>query len=552
MNSVWRRAQSIIGAVRNRIGPYEVVGAFVAAAILFSLFTSYKLIRADEMRGDSAMYLQGTENIATRGIPVSQVKSGIDYNTSRYEFTPVDAIAKDPLAIFGTPSAPREISIMHGHTYFVLYPIAVLVKIIPVRPVLIALYVASFIGMLLLAYLALRRRQVAFGGAALFCLLIATHPAWWEGLLWGQFYPDRLFVFAGFAFMLFASRDASPEKRAPNRVWLTLLAAVCASINERSAIVAGLFLFLYVLLYWRRPGLDRAYKLILGIALVLYGYAAVKWLVPGDAAYGSFLPTSLDGLIGAVQAPSFLSLFSLFLITNVPLLVLSAFEWRTAAIAVILMLPNVFGSIGGAEKTGWSTHYPAFYLAPLVFAALTGLAALWQKTPSRTWREATYALVAILLLFASSLGARSADTISVSPSNLRSSVLPTLYDEAQAYFSPGSGARVNEESWLSGIVNAVPPGSVVSSVEAGMPILYNGRTIEFFPQNIDHADYAVMGAWRADGKVLLGGAVDLSGPGESDKLTDLALKRMKQDGYDLEHPTLFLGYGGLAVIRRIH
>ncbi len=324
------------------------------------MLTAFKLIRTDQMFGDSAMYFQAVENIASRGVATSQVSAGIN-NGFIDVTTPTAQVAKDPLPLFGRPAPLTERNLFRGHAYVILYPIALLVKVFPVKFVLMLLYALSYTGMALSAYFVLRSKAVSIVGAILFCVLIVTHPAWNLGLLAGQFYPDRLFVLVGFIFMILASANADPQKRSiSNRIWLAIAAVACASINERAAVVAGIFLLLYVLLYWNKPGLDRYYRLALGAGLFCYGYIALKIVQSTNSEYSAFFPTSLDGWLHLVQQPQFAQLNTLFFLVNAPLLCLAVFQWRAATIAVILMLPNIFGNIGGAEKVGWTTHYPSF------------------------------------------------------------------------------------------------------------------------------------------------------------------------------------------------
>jgi hypothetical protein len=141
--------------------------------------------------------------------------------------------------------------------------------------------------------------------------------------------------------------------------------------------------------------------------------------------------------------------------------------------------------------------------------------------------------------------------ISISFSNVTKSVLPTFTEEASLFLFQ-TGPRRNIEDAADGIRRAVPRNSVVSTIEAGMPLLYQDRTIEFFPKDIDHADYAVLGAQEIDGKITYNGAISFLGADELKKFNELVLARMKRDGYDLDHPQLFTAINGLAVVRRIH
>ncbi|HET9393813.1 MAG TPA: DUF2079 domain-containing protein [Candidatus Rubrimentiphilum sp.] len=531
----------------------EFFAAIAIFAIVFTMCTAYKLIRSDQWFGDSAVYFQATENLASRGAPVSQVKASVnDYmDSGSFQSTPTAAIAANPSSLFGRSTPATEVNVLRGHAYFVLFPIALLVKLLPVQVVLLSLYAFSFSGMILLAYFMLRIKGVSIISACLFCLLVASQPAWWQGLLLGQFYPDRLFLLAGFAFMAFVALTTVQNGKLTNRVWLAVMALLCASINERGALVAGVFMLFYVALYWKKPGLDRYYKLALSAGLLGYSYVAIKFIVPTDTSYSTFLPTSLDGLLNVVHLPQFIPLVALFLLVNAPLLSLSFFEWRTAAIAVFLMLPNIFGNIGGAEKVGWSTHYPSYYFPSLVLAALMGYAALHHQAAAKRRLPALYALTAAFMVYIAVLNPYSYSPISLALSNAADSFFPTAAADANQFLFQ-SEPRRNLEAAVNGIRQAVPPHSVVSSVEGGMPLLYQDRTIEFFPEDLDHADYAVLGAHYINGKISYFGSVSYLGADEQAKLSDLVQARMIADGYDVDHPKMFPGFKGLAVVRRVH
>jgi hypothetical protein len=353
--------------------------------------------------------------------------------------------------------------------------------------------------------------------------------------------------------MALTANAVSQDRPAKKWARLALLGAavVCASINERGAIVPGLFMVMYAFLYWKKPGIDRYFKLALGAALLFYGLFIIRIVLPSQGDYGGFLPTNWHQLVAVTHLPAFLPMVELFLLVNVPLLCLALFEWRAAVIASVLMLPNIFGNIGGAEKLGWPTHYPSFYFTPLVWAALTGYAALYSKFNKRNQRAATLAGIAVFIAFLAMLNPSSYQSINVSAANVQQSFWPAFSDQARAFLFQGSNRMAFAQD-VAGLQHAVPPGSVVSTVEAGMPILYEGRTIQFFPEDIDHADYAVLGASIVDGKTVYGGAVNYNTPQERQEVDDLVLARLKHDGYDLAHPVLFPGLDGLAVVRRVH
>lgn len=528
-------------------GKTDYALALAVFATMLSLFTAYKMIRTDQMFGDSAMYLQAVENIAERGQPVSQVSAGIDDGFKDISM-PADEIASDPLPLFGHTGPYQERNLFRGHAYLILYPIGLIVRVVPPLAVLMFLYAFSYCGTLLVAYLALRVRMVPTSGAILFCVLIAAHPAWTFGLLSGQFYPDRLFIIFGFALMLLASSTAGAQTLRSRRTWIFVLALLCASINERAAIVAGLFLLSYVGLYWK-TATDRYYQLGLGGALFIYGYAALKIVQGTNSEYSSFLPTSFNGLLTLVQGSQFASLNALFFLVNLPFLLFAMVRWRAALIAIFLMLPNVFGNIGGAEKIGWGTHYPSFYFPSLVWAALLGYASLFEKL--RASKKLALLSVTALLIFLFAMLNPYSFPPDFKIANAENNVV-TDSDYYVRQYILESGTRQYLEDAVAGMRRAVPPHSIVSTVQAGMPVLYQDRIIELFPADIDHADYAVLGALSMGNQVQFGGAVDYLGSTETAKLNDIVLARMKSDNYDLEHPMRFPGYNGLAIVKRRH
>lgn len=538
----------------RRLSKAETAAAVVVFLALFVAVFAFKMIRVDQFRGDSAMYFQAADNVAHGKALSSQTQASIvDYlNNQKFQNLTSDDIRENPNAFFGYASS-GERSLLLGHAYFIMYPLAEFARIFSSRAVLLFSFVASFVGMLVLAYLVLRRENVPALGAVAFCLLIVAQPAWTDGLLWGQFYPDRLFLFLGLLVMVLCAKTVANNVPAKNRARLILLGAsvVCASINERSAIVPGLFMILYALLYWKKPGGDRYFKMALGAALLCYGLFIVKMLIPSDGDYGSFFPTSWHRLVAETHAPAFWPMVELFLLVNIPLLLLAVFEWRAAVIVAFLMLPNIFGNIGGAEKVGWATHYPSFYFTPLVWAGLTGYGAFCRKFKAVNQRAAPLAVIAVFLGFLAMLNPSSYQPFSVGRANVQLSFWPAFLNQARMFFFQSVDRAALAQS-VAALQQAIPDGSVVSSVEAGMPHLYRARTIEYFPMDIDHADYAVLSATTIDGKTTFSGTINYNTPQERQQVDDLVLARMKHDGYDLAHPVLLPRLDGLAVVRRIH
>lgn len=496
-----------------------------------------KLIRLDQQHGDSAMYFQITDNIAARGVPATNISAAVtDFLAQQINNMTAQQVADDPLV----PKGPEEVNYFGLHANYILYPIAVFAKVFPANAVLLTLYVLSFTGLVLLAYFALRDRGIPVVAAALFCIYIIFHPAWSTGLDW-QFYPERIFVLSGFVLMLLASRNGG-------RAALIVTAAICASISERAAIMAGIFLVLYPLLYWRTDR-DRTFKLALGAASFAYGVVVLKFVLV-NPEYSGYFPKNFAGLIANFQSPHFMQGLGLFALVNAGLLVVALFEWRAALIAFVIMLPNVVGTLGGVEKVGFYSHYHDLYLPALVWAALAGFASAYRMATARKGLVPVFYGAAFALALA--LGSLDTSTMaqaSVTPANLRNSFFVKFVNESEEYYGPEGAMLARAYGDLS---RAVPVNAVVTMPEGGMSVLYHDRIIQFFPLDIDRAGYAIMSVGKAaDGsRIYIGTPGYFLGAAEAHRVDQILLARMKKDGYDLSHPVVIPRLG-MAVFKRV-
>src|ERR1700688_834222 len=524
-------------SVQLRSPKFEFTLAVVLFVVLTTLMTSVKVIKISDQRGDTAQFFQTAENIASRGVPVSGVFENVYWYVfqSHLLMMPADEIARNPLS----PPSVKERNMFTFHAHLILYPMAALTWILPTDVVFFLLHSLTFAGTLLVSYFILRRSDLSVPAALLFCLLIMTHPASSLGF-WGQPYPDRLFVLAGLIFMYLASREGV------SRAQLLITAVIAAAINERAGTILGVFLLLYTFLYWKKvPAPDRLLKIGMGAVLLAYGFLFSRVLV--NEYYATFLPMSVGAFMANVRFPGFVQNGELFLLINSVLLVIAFFEWRAALIAMVCMLPNLLGNIGGAEKVNFVTHYHSYYFPVLIWAALSGYVAAYRMASGHRLMPALYATGGGLVLFLGCIDPGTAPRITISPLYLNQHFLREFAKETKDYVSAG-GLQVH--GLAEAARQAVPEGSVVQTGESLMPFLYRNRTVRFLPVDIDHADYAVLSILsNADGKITYGGVLSFLGPEEKAKVNSVILKRMRKDGYDFERPTLLVPIG-VAILHR--
>lgn len=533
-----RRLGALSGALHSLRRP-ELIAALCLFAVLLAMLAAVKVIDVLQLQGDAAIFLQATENAAFRGVPLSGVFANTQaFLDSHLLVTNAQQMATDPLA----PPAIGERNILGFHFYAILYPLALFARFIPVDVVLAIAFMASYLGLVLCAYLVLRRRRVDVAAALLFCLLVISHPAWGE-TLWGQFYPDRLFVLAGFIFMVLFSRARSSQTA------LIAAAVACVLIGERAALTAGLFALAYVGLNWRgMPESERNLKVGIGVGMLAFGVLVTK-LAISNAYYSSFMPTSLDKIVLELQSPVFIQDAVLFLAVNAVLFAIALFAWRAAVIAAFLMIPNLLGNIGGAEKIGWVTHYHSYYFPVLVWAAAAGFVNAYRIMHARRQLPALYAGTAVLALLLTMIDPFSPQALRLDPSRLSAHVIIKAASAAQTFLTP-AGMQVH--ALADQIRAAVPENTTVTMPESVMPFLYHDRTLHVLPVGVDRADYAIMTVTgESGGQPVYGGVPTYLGPEEGKKINATIVERMRAHGYDLAHPVLIPALS-LAVVKRVH
>jgi hypothetical protein len=524
-------------ATAARVSRRELLLVCGLAFALAILVTAIKVVQLDVSHGDDAMFMQLTHNAGSRGVGRSQIAgTDLDFVGRGMVHLTAEQVAADPL----TPTADPERDEFRIHSYFILSPVGVLTRIIPVAVVLQALFVASFVGMVLLVYIAGRRAGLSPLVTAALCALVVWHPAWTQAFQW-EFYPDRLFVLLGFALML----AASSERTAPFVV--LLLAVLCAAINERTAAIGGLFLMTRALFFWRAGGSRRVFDVATGAAMIVYALAIMHWYLDKTSiisqSYDAFFPSTSAKLVAFLSDPAVQGGIALFLLASAALLFPALVEWRGAAIALLIMLPNIFGSYGGVEKTGWYSHYHDLYLPALVWAALTGLVAADHRLRGSPAARAIPLLLTVLVL-AVAFYRPATGTFAVDAS--ADAFLHWVSTQARLDFGP-SGAELRADA--DAVRRAIPAGALVSSVESGMPLVYDGRTVDLYPLGIDRARYAIVAQSLVAGRLVISGFPSVLGPAETAKIDAVLERRMRRAGFDLDHP-LVRTHTGLAVFKR--
>ena len=273
-----------------------------------------------------------------------------------------------PFTNFGDPS------FFGIHPYLIATPISAISWLLPFSTVYIAalfLAVSVVFGLgsvcFFLKKLAVSRLTITF-----LIISILAYPVLVQSL-GGQAYFDRLMFGPGIVLVLLVwwskYRSLSVWK------WICLCGVVLALISERGAALASLLMIGYLLLLhgkacFQSPELRRVF--ILGMAIFCY---LATWALRWQAydSYGQISVTLMRSRLGNLFSDSLFPMTKVFLLTSIGFFILSLFAGRAFLILLISMASNLLISVGGAELTGFGTHYHQTYLPVVIATAAIGL-----------------------------------------------------------------------------------------------------------------------------------------------------------------------------------
>jgi hypothetical protein len=510
----------------------ERVNVFLVFVIFASALSNFQLVTVWSHYFDTTFMMQVLSSIKETYVPTTS----LNFQEAHSTFTlNVDDLCKADLIPSG-----RINNILTVHAYFILYPLALLTWFFPAYAVLAAVNGVSFIAIIYIIYWVIRKQNIPVVGSIVFCALVVAHPAWSHAAM-GQFYSDRFFMPLGLLYaVLLYDALGRHNIRGSNLLFILAVGLLAASTTERAAVMIAMFNMALLVLF-KSSITDIKTRIVLvtfTIGLILYVFLYLKFLqvnYGGTASLIEFIQ-GISGFFSRIQNPVHAGKMQEFLVINVLLFgVFSIFNWRLGLIAFAVLLPNLLLTIGGAEKNGWSTHYHSMYFPFLVFSAAMGFSRLWHLLSAAKYRLVLIGLLVTLIPVISSfsLGYRGQQGTAIRLYNF-------YVDGSKSYEKQGL-IQIHK------IAAAIPEGVKVTTSESFMPILYNNRTIYYYPMGIDTADYAVLRKVnKSDGTFYYSGAI--SYVGEEFEKNMCLNQRLKGSGFNLDKPKLLIG--DMAVFER--
>lgn len=522
----------------------EKVIFWIAFSLLFSVLAWWKCLTWVEGYSDNVLLVDLLDNIAHRGLPFTQVQASLAEAVDIWNMK-ADELCALPLKL----PAERDFNYFRWHPYVILYAIAPLAWFIPSPYVISSLIALSFVGMLAAAYWLLRQRGVNPWFSLAFLGLVLSNPGWCQSLQ-GQTYVDRLFLLPAMLLLIaLFSRKAQMK-------WILLFGILSLLITERVGVICGAFLLGASILYWRKLAPLRRKIILMGFGCVLYSFFLIKLYVRyyATAAFSNnFVWSQIEFHL---STPPFVGGLAVLLIVNFAFLGLfSVFEWRGLLLTLGVMLPNILGSIGGAEKTNWYTHYHTMYLPFLVWASLEGYARVYNFSRKRAVRAPLLAVTLMILVFSNVLvpsnlpETSSYKTLTFTWKYYQHNPFFLATTEIPAFLSDAA-TRPPFRQLMPMIKATIPRGSFVGTFDIMMPPLYGWANLLDYPDGLAEADYVIVRVEKdASGNRIYGGQPCLVSQDECAKISSCLTERLRRAGYTTDSPVL-LGSSGLAILKR--
>lgn len=227
-----------------------------------------------------------------------------------------------------------------------------------------------------------------------FLILVIISPVFFYSLN-GQLYMDRL-SFGPVIYVLIRILEKSELKA--KLIKISIVTVVAYTISERVALSLGLSI-LIVSFKSRNFDVKSQLKLaILGSIGVLW-YFVWSILLSKSFYSSSVEPITLFNNLLSVMNGTRTINFATFVVVLLPFLFLSLNTWRGTVALLLALIPNLLVTVGGAELTGFLTHYHSLYLPVMLSTSAYGLCK-WTGNKFRYYKPTVYTSGILLLALA--------------------------------------------------------------------------------------------------------------------------------------------------------
>jgi hypothetical protein len=485
---------------------------------------------------DNVFLVQLANNIANRGVPYSQVALAVRDMFALILGNSAEMVCQLPLEF----SLEKEFNYFSWHTYLYLYLLSPLHWFLDARHTLPVLTALSFVGLLLFTFNYLRYKEVPVALSLIVVFMIMMHPAWLHSIS-GQLYSDRFYLIFGFPLLVFLY-----EK--PNKTFaIVFLGLMAALISERFGAIVGaqlLYFSFLPLLKRKRPNLRL---FLMGVCFV--GFTVFILL--------NFIEYSANSSFSKSLTPAYFlknyatesfryGFYTFLLVTFCGIGFFSFFKPTLFPLLLINIFPNMIGNLGGAEKTGFLTHYHSAYFPILVFVSVAGFINVCRFLEKRNHLKSIYFMLLLSGIIHAGVVSSRIDSFRVSN------------DLFNGYLSPIKGVRLwyngtfsyfKHMIWSAG--DNIPEGAKVVTTEFALPFIARNTEVSLVPLGLANADYAFLPVVNEPGEpgvIRFGGSFSYLGIDDTIQQDDCINEHLQKYDYDITNVQRF---GRWALIKRI-
>ena len=341
----------------------------------------------------------------------------------------------------------------------------------------------------------------------------------------GQFYPDRLFLIL-FPLFLYVIEMYNQNRAHKWHIWL--LGIFCISISERASLFVGIMATI-ICVQNLRAGMR--WGTFFKSPLIYLGLVGIMW----TGVYTQYISNNRDNsrytsdlLNFWQQSEIFLSVGSLKLILACsPLLFALRKNYDLLALSLISLIPNLLGTIGGAEKTGWYNHYLTYLSAVLIGSYLVCLSRFHDDQVKKRnalrsrggFNGQEFSIVMSILVFLCFNPFNSQQIIEPPrPQNLGVyTYYPRWYLE-----SPLRNFQKIQNLEIAALLKNIPKDSLVVVSESSSGFLLNeNQKLIYFPANLQSNDFLFIQTSIENKKYILPDVLSYQGLSQVERLNKL-------------------------------
>lgn len=274
----------------------------------------------------------------------------------------------------------NEVSLLELHPYFIAIILNLLANFFKINSLTFATYFISFIFVIFVIFIILKIFTSGLSVISKFLLALAfvINPIILSSIQ-GQLYFDKILIYIGPIAIFFMNNYYINKTQKFYQVFF--FSVLLILVSERGAIyifiISSYFLFLSILnkQITNESLIDKKNFILplISISYIFYWFTFLQ-VSPYYSGTSLFSVESINQRLISLFGENLDMFLYPFLAFTVPLIVVTLiFSVKLAVLGLVLILPNILISIGGAELSGYYTHYHALYAGSLWILMLLAL-----------------------------------------------------------------------------------------------------------------------------------------------------------------------------------